>query len=173
MHVLADGLDQSERVLGSQAQVWPDGSRGRVIQWLTRTCLSQRPELWLDSRQGLGVGRHGEGRARPDGSLVPSHAFAGSGEWADPAPVLMVVEVTSYDSDTDRRDRVDKPRAYAETGIPVYLLIDRDTCEVKVHSRPDGGRYETVQTLSFGKEVALPEPVGICLDTEPLKNWVR
>ncbi|EOY47711.1 hypothetical protein SLI_2997 [Streptomyces lividans 1326] len=43
----------------------------------------------------------------------------------------------------------------------------------KVHSRPDGGRYETVQTLPFGKEVALPEPVGIALDTEPLKNRVR
>lgn len=55
----------------------------------------------------------------PDGSLVPSHAFAGAGEWADPGPVLMVVEVTSYDSDTDRRDRVDRPRAYAQTGIPV------------------------------------------------------
>ncbi|WP_315902800.1 Uma2 family endonuclease [Streptomyces salinarius] len=154
-------------------KVWPDGPRGCVVQWLTRSCLSQRPELWLDSRQGLGVGRHREGRARPDGSLVPSHAFAGAGEWADPAPVLMVVEVTSYDSDTDRRDRVDKPRAYAETGIPVYLLVDRDTCEVKVHSRPDGGRYETVQTLPFGKEVVLPDPVGISLDTEPLKNWVR
>ena len=57
-----------------------------------------------------------EGRARPDGSLVPADAFVGQGEWADPAPVLMVVEVTSYDSDTDRRDRVEKPRAYAETG---------------------------------------------------------
>jgi hypothetical protein len=78
-----------------------------------------------------------------------------------------------YDSDTDRRDRVDKPRAYAETGIPVYLLIDRDTCELKVHSRPDGVRYETVQTLPFGKDAALPDPVGITLDTEPLKNRVR
>ncbi|CAM5505559.1 Uma2 family endonuclease OS=Streptomyces tendae OX=1932 GN=GUR47_09135 PE=4 SV=1 [Streptomyces tendae] len=64
------------------------------------------------------------------------------------------------------------PRAYAETGIPVYLLIERDTCEVKVHSRPDGDD-ETVQMLPFGKEAALPEPVGIVLDTGPLKNWVR
>jgi hypothetical protein len=31
--------------------------------------------------------------------------------------------------------------------------------------KPSGrGRYETVQTLPFGKEVALPEP---------LKDWVR
>ncbi|MBZ6134094.1 Uma2 family endonuclease [Streptomyces olivaceus] len=151
----------------------PDGDHGRVIQWLTRICMQHRPDLWLDPTQGLVVEAYRGGRARPDGSLAPAEAFVGQGEWADPAPVLMVVEVTSYDSDTDRRDRVDKPRAYAETGIPVYLLIDRDTCEIKVHSRPDGGQYETVQTLPFGKEVALPEPVGIALDTEPLKNWVR
>ncbi|SER50058.1 Putative restriction endonuclease [Streptomyces qinglanensis] len=48
------------------------------------------------------------------------------GEWADPAGVLMTVEVTSYDSDTDRRDRQEKPAAYAAAGIPVCLLVDRD-----------------------------------------------
>ncbi|WND37564.1 Uma2 family endonuclease [Streptomyces sp. BB1-1-1] len=151
----------------------PDGDHGRVIQWLTRICMQHRPDLWLDPTQGLVIEAYRGGRARPDGSLAPAEAFVGQGEWADAAPVLMVVEVTSYDSDTDRRDRVEKPRAYAETGIPVYLLIDRDAFEVKVHSRPDGGLYETVQTLPFGKEVALPEPVGIALDTESLKNWVR
>lgn len=31
---------------------------------------------------------------------------------------IMVVEVTSYDADTGLRDRVEKPRAYAETGTP-------------------------------------------------------
>ncbi|MFC0493558.1 hypothetical protein ACFFKE_00920 [Streptomyces mutabilis] len=68
----------------------------------------------------------------------------------------MVVEVTSYDSDTDRRDRVDKPRARAETGIPVYLLIERDTCEVR--SRPDGGRYETVQRSPSARRSRCPIP---------------
>ncbi|MFE0509953.1 hypothetical protein [Streptomyces sp. NPDC058964] len=37
--------------------------------------------------------------------------FAGHGEWADPKGVLLVVEVTSHDSDTDRRDRQEKPVA--------------------------------------------------------------
>lgn len=94
----------------------PDGDHGRVIQWLTRICMQHRPDLWLDPTQGLVVEACRGGRARPDGSLAPSEAFVGQGEWADPAPVLPVVEVTSYDSDTDRRERVDKPRAYAETG---------------------------------------------------------
>ncbi|MEN8649639.1 Uma2 family endonuclease [Streptomyces sp. 21So2-11] len=66
-----------------------------------------------------------------------------------------------------------RPRAYAESGLPVYLLIDRDACEVKVHSQPDGVRYEQVTTVSFGKSVVLPDPVGIELDTEPLKDWVH
>lgn len=44
---------------------------------------------------------------------------------------------------------------------------------MKVHSQPDGVRYEQVVTVPYGKTVALPDPVGIELDTEPLKNWTR
>jgi Uma2 family endonuclease len=85
----------------------------------------------------------------------------------------MVVEVTSYDPDTDKRDREEKPRAYAETGIPVYLLIDRDSREVLVHTEPERGVYSNLVRRPFGKRVELPEPVGIVLDAEPLKAWVR
>jgi Uma2 family endonuclease len=150
----------------------PDGDHGRIIQWLMRICIQTHPELYLHD-QGLKIQTYRDGRARPDGVLAPSDVFVGVGEWADPDQVLMVVEVTSHDSDTDRRDRVEKPRAYAETGIPVYLLIDRDSCEVTVYSMPDGVRYEQVQIVPFGKQAALPGPVGIVLDTEPLKDWVR
>lgn len=151
----------------------PDGDHGRIIEWLTRLCMQADPNRWLYPDQGLRIEAYRKGNARPDGSFAPSGTFAGQGEWASPDGVLMVVEVTSYDEDTDRRDRVEKPRAYAETGIPVYLLIDRDSCEVKVHSQPDGVRYEQVVTVPYGKTVTLPDPVGIELDTEPLKNWTR
>ncbi|MBD0691371.1 Uma2 family endonuclease [Streptomyces sp. CBMA123] len=150
----------------------PDGDHGLIIEWLMRICIQSRPELWLYD-QGLKVQTYRGGHARPDGTLAPSGTFGSQGEWANAGGVLMVVEVTSYDSDTERRDRIEKPRAYAETGIPVYLLIDRDSAEVVVHSQPDGVRYESIQVLPFGKTVHLPEPVGIVLDTEPLKNWVR
>ncbi|MFJ7997967.1 Uma2 family endonuclease [Streptomyces sp. NPDC096310] len=156
-----------------RSRVVPDGDHGRIVQWLTRICMQSRPELWLHPDQGLKAQTYRKGRARPDASLAPTDAFVGQGEWADPAPVLMTVEVTSYDSDTDNRDRVEKPRAYAQTDIPVYLLIDRDNCVVTVHSEPDGVRYETIHTVPFGKEITLPEPVGITLETEQLKDWVR
>ncbi|WP_413100422.1 Uma2 family endonuclease [Streptomyces sp. Inha503] len=150
----------------------PDGDHGRIIQWLARICIQTHPDLWLHD-QGLKVETYRNGHARPDGTLAHSDAFVGQGEWADAEPVLMVVEVTSYDSDTDRRDRVEKPRAYAETGIPVYLLVDREAGELTVFSEPDGVRYESTKTVPFGKPLTLPAPVGVTLDTEPLQDWVR
>ncbi|MBO8189438.1 Uma2 family endonuclease [Streptomyces spirodelae] len=153
----------------------PDGGRGASVRWLLRQCMQARPELALHPRQGLRVSAHGKGRAHPDGSLAPVDHFVDHGEWAQPDGVLMTVEVTSYDSDTDRRDRKAKPAAYATAGIPVYLLIDRDRCEVVVHTNPDpdAGRYRDVHTAWFGEQVTLPEPVGFSLDTEPLKKYVR
>ncbi|MFF8368709.1 Uma2 family endonuclease [Streptomyces lydicus] len=151
----------------------PDGDHGLIIEWLTRMCIQSRPELWLYPDQGIKVQTCRGGRARPDGALAPSGAVGGQGEWVDPDPVLMAVEVTSHDSDTDRSDRVEKSRAYAETGIPVYLLIDRDNCELAVYSEPNDSWYENVHTVPYGKTLHLPDPVGITLETEPLKDWVN
>ncbi|MEU3407258.1 hypothetical protein ABZ766_25405 [Streptomyces sp. NPDC006670] len=43
----------------------------------------------------MAVEKYRSGRARPDGVLAPVGTFAGTGEWADPTGVLMVLEVTS------------------------------------------------------------------------------
>lgn len=150
-----------------------DSDHALIIEWLTRICMQHRPELWLYGEQGIKVEQYRQGRAKTDGALAPSGSIGGQGDWVDPTPVLMVVEVTSYDSDTDARDRKEKPRAYAQTGIPVYLLIDRDNGLVVVHSEPDGQRYETVRTVPYGRDVELPDPVGFSFSTEPLKDWVR
>ncbi|WP_438485693.1 Uma2 family endonuclease [Streptomyces sp. S186] len=150
----------------------PDGNHGMIIQWLTRICLQARPELWLH-RQGLEIATYRDQRVYPDGVLAPGDAFVGAREWTDPSRVLMAVEVTLYDADSDRRNRELKPPAYAATGIPVYLLIDRDRREATVHSEPAGDRYRVTATVRVGERVTLPAPVGIDLDTEPLKDWVR
>jgi Uma2 family endonuclease len=151
----------------------PDGDHDTIVVWLSKQCMQHRPELDLYVERGLRVEEYRKGYARPDGVLTPTAHFAGQGEWADPAGVMMVVEVTSYDSDTDRRDRVEKPVAYAEAGIPVYLLIDRERCEVTVYSRPEDGKYRTCVTTALGDDVELPSPVGFVLETEVLKNYVR
>ncbi|MEV2223253.1 Uma2 family endonuclease [Nocardia vinacea] len=169
---IAEGLrlELIEGQLGVKAM--PDGDHDRIIQWLIRVFLMFRPELFVTPERGLKIDRYRKGRARPDGVLADADAFVGQGEWADPESVLLAIEVTSDDRDTDRRDRHEKPRAYADTGIPIYLLIDRDSCEVSVYSKPKGNRYEQIVTVPFGAVVKLPEPVDVELKTEPLKNWV-
>lgn len=85
----------------------------------------------------------------------------------------MAVEVTSYDSDTHHCDRVEKARAYAEAAIPAYLLIDRDNVSILVHSNPDlEVGYRDIHVAMLGDKVTLPDPVGIELDTEELKQYV-
>ncbi|KOT42012.1 hypothetical protein ADK41_09000 [Streptomyces caelestis] len=150
-----------------------NGNHGAIIMWLVRQCMRARPELDLSPVQGLKVESYRKGRARPDAVLAPVAHFAGQGDWADTEGVLMTVEVTSFDSDTHDRDRVEKPQAYAEAGIPVYLLIDRDLRSVLVHSDPDPEvGYRNVQKRQLGKRVVLPEPVGIEFDTEELKPYM-
>ncbi|WP_329463843.1 Uma2 family endonuclease [Streptomyces sp. NBC_01431] len=149
----------------------PDGDHVTIFMWLLRQCMRHRPELDLHPEQGLKVGAYRKGRTRPDGSLGPVGHFAGGGEWADPAGVLMVVEVTSHDSGTDRRDRVEKRDGYAQAEIPVYLLIDRDANALVVHSDPQEGRYAQTVSHPYGATVELPDPVGITLETERLKDY--
>ncbi|MFK0042968.1 Uma2 family endonuclease [Streptomyces sp. NPDC090741] len=156
-----------------RSKAMPDGDHGMIIQWLTRICMQHRPELWLHPGQGIKAQEYRAGRAIPDAALAHSEAFVGQGDWVDPDPILMVVEVTSWDSDTHRRDHVEKPRAYAETGIPVYLLIDRAKRQISVYSQPKGRQYESIHIVPYGTDIVLPEPVGITLQTEVLKDWVR
>ncbi|MBT1099039.1 Uma2 family endonuclease [Streptomyces sp. Tu10] len=154
----------------------PDGDHGTIFMWLLRQCMQHRPDLDLHPEQGLMVEAYRQGRARPDGTLAPRRHFAGQGEWAPAEGVLMTVEVTSYDHDTDRSDRSDrneKPHGYAASNIPVYLLIDRESGTLVVHSEPDKGRYRQQHSYDYGDAVPLPGPVDITLDTEELKNYAR
>ncbi|MFH8568735.1 Uma2 family endonuclease [Streptomyces sp. NPDC017993] len=151
----------------------PDGDHGAIIMWLLECCMQQRPDLRLYPEQGLKAETYRKGRARPDGSLAPKNHFVGQGEWADPDGVLMTVEVTSHDADTDPRDRDEKRDGYAAAGIPVYLLIDRDTCTVTVYSEPRNGKYPVRVSHPYGTAVEIPGPVGITLKTEELKDYAR
>lgn len=112
---LGERVDESLRLEflygKSEEKALPDGNHGRIIEWLTRLCVQVDTGWWLYPGQGLRVERDRQGNARPDGCLVPLDTFVGQGEWASPDGVLMTVEVTSGDSDTGRRDRVEKPHA--------------------------------------------------------------
>jgi Uma2 family endonuclease len=81
---------------------------------------------------------------------------------------LLVVEVTS--KSTAHKDRKPKLWGYARAGIPLYLLVDRwdpqtGGGEVTLYSDPENGRYTSSTKVPFGKEIHLPEPFDLTIDT--------
>ncbi|MFF3289330.1 Uma2 family endonuclease [Streptomyces sp. NPDC003023] len=150
----------------------PDQLHRAMVMWLLTQCMQHRPDLLLYPEQDLRLEGYRRGRAIADGALAPlDHFVAHDGMWPSPEGVLMTVEVTSHDGDTHSRDHVEKRDGYASAGIPVYLLIDRDTKSLLVHSDPRNGTYHLARTYSYGETVQLPSPVGITLETEKLKDY--
>lgn len=154
-----------------EVKAMPDGNHTSIFMWLLRQCMQHRPDLDLAPERGVKAEAYRKGRARTDGFLAPVDHFQGDREWSDPEGSLMALEITSRDRDTNQRDRIDKPIGYAEAGIPVYLLIDRDNHTLTVFSEPKDGRYQQISPHPWGATVELPAPVNITLDTEKLKDY--
>ncbi|MFF5183755.1 Uma2 family endonuclease [Streptomyces sp. NPDC000345] len=149
----------------------PDGNHGEIFVWLQEQCMQHRPDLRLYPESGVKAEAYRKGRARTDGALAPKGHFRGRTDWSAADGILMAVEITSHDRDTDKRDRIDKPVGYAGAEIPVYLLIDRDNHTLVVFSEPKDGRYRQSDSYHWGATVPLPAPVGVTLDTEELKDY--
>lgn len=71
---------------------------------------------------------------------------------------------------SQRRDREIKPRAYAQGGMPLYLLIDRldKPPAVTLFSQPGKDRYGKRQVAAAGRPLRPPKPFGTALDTSCL-----
>lgn len=94
--------------------------------------------------------------------------------WLNPASALvMAVEVVSGKdtSNAARRDRKDKARGYAASGVPLYLLVDQPRRQVVLHSEPhyvpdvNGSRYARIVNVTYGERLELPEPFSRAIDT--------
>ncbi|MFE3458987.1 Uma2 family endonuclease [Nocardiopsis aegyptia] len=103
----------------------------------------------------------------PDLVILPGRILDRAPEHSA-ADALLVVEVTS--KSTADRDRRAKLRGYAHAHIPLYLLVDRwdpitGRGEVTLFSSPEDGRYTDITKVPFGKDIHLPEPFDLTLDT--------
>jgi Uma2 family endonuclease len=111
-------------------------------------------------------------RLIPDIMIAPKDAPPFSESELLAPGVLLAAEVVSPSS--RRRDRTVKPRAYAQGGVPLYLLIDRfaKPPAVTLFSQPGERRgehgYRQQQAAGAGQSLRLPEPFGITVDTAPL-----
>jgi Uma2 family endonuclease len=100
----------------------------------------------------------------PDGTFAPEglRLFRGADSWMPCDGVVMVLEVTST---KPKADREAKRRCYARGGIPLYLLVDRETSSVTLFSDPEKDDYREHCTRPFGKPLALPDPFSFDLET--------
>lgn len=108
----------------------------------------------------------GAGRVIPDAVVAPTDldVFRDAPSWMSPDGIELVLEVTSSRPELDRGD---KRRAYAQAGIPLYLLVDREYSRVTLFSHPAHGDYSRTSTVPFGDKLDLPEPFAFALDTAP------
>ncbi len=146
----------------------PDGDHSEASRTVASQIISRHPDLWLYEERGLAIPGYRAGRARADGAVAPVGYFRGQPSWADASGVVMVVETTSGCEEDARVDRFDKRDAYAQAGIPAYLLIDRHKAETVVHWGPGDGRYLHESRAAFGTELQLPPPFDFPLKTEEL-----
>ncbi|MFF7993218.1 Uma2 family endonuclease [Kitasatospora xanthocidica] len=141
----------------------PDGEHETVIGRVVRQVYAEGPK-GLDFAGGKGL-IVPTGRFIPDATFTTPGAMIKRGSWSKPEGVLMVMEVTSSRSGTDRKD---KRKGYAAAEIPLYLLIDRDNDQAVLHSDPRRGDYAATVTVPIGDPLDLPEPFGFTLDTAAL-----
>ncbi|MGX2996095.1 hypothetical protein JNUCC64_17730 [Streptomyces sp. JNUCC 64] len=62
----------------------PDGTHGRMLQWLTLRCLRHDARWWLHADRGVGLTTRPSGCARPDGVLAPVDASSGTARGRPP-----------------------------------------------------------------------------------------
>ncbi|MFE7898468.1 Uma2 family endonuclease [Streptomyces sp. NPDC057424] len=149
----------------------PDGDHEKCISRIVRQVIRySRTDMDFSGNKGLKVR---SGGSCPKNHLVPDvtfgpierDLFGGVGSWMSCDGVAMVMEVTSTRPPADREA---KRHCYARAGIPLYLLVDRDTAQVTVFSEPKDDDYREHCARPFGKPIALPEPFAFDLDTADL-----
>ncbi|QNP75985.1 Uma2 family endonuclease [Streptomyces roseirectus] len=146
----------------------PDGDHEDYISLLVSQVIRKsRVDMQFSGNKGLKLEK-GDGRpedhAIPDGTFAPTslRLFRGADSWMPGDGVAMVLEVTPFKR---RHDPELELRAYARSGIPLYLLIDRDDASVTLFSEPGKEDYRQHTTVPFGKSVPLPHPFGFDLET--------
>ncbi|GAA0328336.1 Uma2 family endonuclease [Actinoallomurus spadix] len=98
-----------------------------------------------------------------------------------PGQVSLVVEVTSRSNAAcdrrpgPRRGAATKWSGYAQTGIPNYILVDRDprAAQTLFFSHPDrsSGTYRHLLSWEFGETIRLPDPFGFEIKTDKWEPW--
>jgi len=131
-----------------------------VLWWHMR---SQAPAEFRVMRE-MAVKRSERSAPEPDLSIIRAEAYDRHKSIFLPADIVLAAEVIS--SESEERDREDKPILYAAMGIPTFWLIEcgpDDTPIVHEHQLYGGG-YHLMHTHIGHLKTAIPFPIDIPLE---------
>ncbi|MCM2512789.1 Uma2 family endonuclease [Streptomyces griseoincarnatus] len=146
----------------------PDGDHEDALaRIVTQVIRRSRTDMDFSGNKGLklkGGGACPKNHVIPDGTFAPTELrlYRGADPWMPCDGVAMVVEVTSTKPQADREA---KRRCYALGGIPLYLLVDRETSSITLFGDPEGDEFREHRTRPLGKPLTLPGPFAFDLDT--------
>ncbi len=146
----------------------PDGDHEDALaRIVTQVIRRSRTDMDFSGNKGLKLKSGGacpKNHVIPDGTFAPTELrlYRGADPWMPCDGVAMVVEVTSTKPQADREA---KRRCYALGGIPLYLLVDRETSSITLFGDPEGDEFREHRTRPLGKPLTLPGPFAFDLDT--------
>jgi len=121
---------------------------GRLYRLLVEACPDGHEVFAAPTDLDLPGGQ----RVQPDLVVTP---VRGANDRRLELPVLLVVEIVSPGSRTN--DRVTKPAAYAEAGIPAYWIVDPRRKHTACLRLADDGAYEA---YAEGDEITVDRPLA-------------
>ena len=139
-----------------------------IVSWLNealRRWVRRRGGQVAGSETKIAVGAR-RGR-KPDLSVYLRSRLPALDDALVRVTPYLVVEVTSPRPRDARRDRVDKLRDYARTGIRYYWILDPRLRTLEVFERAATARYSLALTASDGR-VRIPGCHGLALDLDAL-----
>jgi Uma2 family endonuclease len=168
---IPEGIRWEASLTGLVMQASPDFDHAAVVRGLRTQIEPHLPaDVFVLNDYALLVG-HGIERT-PDLLVLDTrkraehrdgHALSAEGVW-------LFVEVTSRG--TRITDLEEKPREYAQAGVPVMLIVDRREHELIVYSNPSSFGYADTHRGKVGQQVALPKPLDITLDTTFIEQYL-
>lgn len=143
----------------------PGVAHGRIASKVHRACAGQL-NLTFEVVQNLGVRIDSAKMLTiPDLIVVDDQVLVPGLSTLQSENIHLAVEITSGNA---ARDRKDKLKAYAQGGIPWYLLIDehdRRGPGVTLYSDPVDGLYRKDVRVPFGEMVLIGSPLNVKIDT--------
>lgn len=144
----------------------PAKDHNNTADELQRLLYTAIPRDWgIFQTQGVSVpGR--SGLYIPDLAVIPKSSMAGPGNLVSASDAELIVEITSRGN--AGADRIAKLHGYAHAAVPLYLLLDpwrSGHPMATLYGKPEAGTYRTLAAVEYGKELHLPAPFDLTVDT--------